>query len=223
MGKFVLTVLLAFLLVHCLALVGLLGYGAATGRFSSEKRAQYLATWHGEKLVPPTPEVVVETKKESPQQASSRIATAEIDKEVDLRESQRELELLRSMQLAIDAAKSKLDKDLKQLDVDRADLAARIEEQNKLAKEEGFLKALKNYTQMKPKMVKDDFMKMDDQQVVRFLAAMKSDTATKILNQFKTTEEQDKRLRIMEMLKQYNVVALNDKSGPVSAVKEKLP
>ena len=57
MGKTLTIALIALFIVHSLALLGLLGYGAVTGRFDQDKRQQYLATWRGEKLVAPPPEL----------------------------------------------------------------------------------------------------------------------------------------------------------------------
>ena len=55
MGKLIVTMLLTLLLANSLALLGIVGYGLSTGRFDAEMRTQYLATWGGEKLVPPPP------------------------------------------------------------------------------------------------------------------------------------------------------------------------
>ncbi|MCK5270736.1 MAG: hypothetical protein KAJ46_08130, partial [Sedimentisphaerales bacterium] len=82
----ILSVLLVVLALHCLALLGFLGYGLATDRFDDEKRVQYLATWQGEKLVSPPPIEVVEVKEESPQEASSRIYAAQQEREILTRE-----------------------------------------------------------------------------------------------------------------------------------------
>ena len=57
-------------------------------------------------------------------------------------------------------------------------------------------------------------MKMDDSDVVRYLAAMKSETATNILNQFKTIDEKAKRIRLMKMLEQYGVIESNENKQP---------
>ena len=213
MTRTLVTVLLIVLLVHCLTLVGFVAYGGATGRFSGERWAQYLATWHGEKLVPPPPEEQIElSEEETPQQAAARIATAEIEAEITNREIQRHTELLRAMQVTINSARKNLEKDVKKLKEEKIAFAAEVVQQNEKARSEGFLKALKGYASMKPKYVKSDFMKMDDEQVVRFLSAMKSDTATSILNQFKTPEEQEKRLRVMKLMEEQKVVSLNPKT-----------
>jgi flagellar motility protein MotE (MotC chaperone) len=212
--KTIFTIIIVILLIHRLALLGLLGYGAATGRFDSEKKAQYLATWQGEKLIPETQEVEAVEETETPAQASERIAASETLHESLSRETQRDIELSRYMQSTIEQAKIKIEQDLQQLQTDRAAFEAEIAQHNKLVEDEGFQKALKSYSQLKPKLVKEDFMNMEENEVLQYLSQMKSDVLTKILEQFKTPDEQQKRLRLMKMLTEYRSVKLtnNDKS-----------
>jgi len=208
--RFVLTIVTAVLVLHSLVFLGLIGFGLATGRFDAEKREQYLATWRGEKLVPPSEEAEQVVEEESPQQASARIAEAQTQREILNRELQRQLGLLRDMKITVEMAQQKLNKDLQELKAQQEAFAAKVAEQQRRAQEEGFRKALKNYSQMKPKYVVADFMKMDDTEVVRYVAAMKPDVATRILNQFRSPEEQAKRLRIMQLLEQQGAPVLNN-------------
>ena len=200
MGKLVILVLVTLLLANSLALFGLLGYGVATGRFDGEKRAQYLATWRGEKLVPPPEDLQTEQAEDSPLQAGAKIAEAEQTREILTVEMQRQQERIRSMKVAIDSAKTKLEQDRKQLANRKDQFEAAQAELNEMARQVGFTKALKIYSQMKPKYVKDEFMQMNETDVVRFVAAMKPDTAKAILERFKTTEERKKRKQIMNLL-----------------------
>lgn len=204
--KTVLTVLIAALLIHSLALLGLLGYGLATGRFDGEKTGQYLATWRGETLVPPSAEKIVEEAGESPQEAAGRIAEAERDREILTLEIKRQQERVRNMMAALDAARANFDKELKELRTAKERFNERLAQQNDAAREEGFLKQLGFYSNMKPKLVRDDFMKMSDDEVARLLAAMSPDIAKKILNTFKTEQEQDKRLRVIALIEDVSVV-----------------
>ena len=207
----ILSVLLVVLAVHSLALLGFLGYGMATDRFDEEKRIQYLATWHGETLVPPPPVEVVEEKEESPQEAGARIQAAQQEREIFTREMQMFAQLLRDKEVSLQTAQAKLEKDLKVLRSELEQFDARVRQHQEMAQEESFRKALKNYSSMKPKYTKDDFMKMGEKDVVRYLSEMKSDTATAILEQFKTPQEQAKRLKLMKMLEQYGVIDPRDK------------
>ena len=208
MTKPILITIVVLLIANVLALLGLVGYGAATGRWDSEKMQQYLATWKGEKLVPYVEQEVVEEVKETPQAAGARIEKAQVEYEFLNRELQRQLQLTRNMQATVTAAQDKLKKEREEFQIERNSFEMEVARQKKAAMDEGFLKALKNYSAMKPKYVKEDFIKMDEKDAVRYLAAMKTDVATNILNQFKTPQEQEKRLRLMKMLEQQNVIEL---------------
>jgi hypothetical protein len=59
-------------------------------------------------------------------------------------------------------------------------------------------------------LVKDDFMSLDEDTVVRYLAAMKPYNATKILEKFSAPAEQTTRVRLIEKLKQHGVIDLDN-------------
>ena len=222
MGKLFVTMLLTLLLANSLALIGILGYGLGTGRFNAEMRAQYLATWRGEKLAPPSPEEEVVEEKETPQQASARIAEAQIQREILTREIQRDMELARYMQQTVVKAKLKLDKDIKQLQTDKLAFDDQMTQYNEKVQSEGFKKSLQAYSKMKPKSAKSDFMQMNDDEVVRYLSNMKPDVVTQILDQFRTPVELDKRLKLMRLLEKYQVISLNQKQDAAEKNKSQL-
>ncbi|MCP4709407.1 MAG: hypothetical protein GY869_12340 [Planctomycetes bacterium] len=211
MGKMILTILLALFLVNCLAVLGVLGYGAATGRFGEEKRAQYLATWQGEKLIPEPEDSGAVEDTEAPQEAGMRIAALEEQREMASREIQRDIQLLRSQQNTLVMEQAKLQKDIDELQVKEVAFEEKMAEYNQKVQEEGFQKALKSYSQMKPKMVKEDFMQMTDVEMVRYISEMKSDVSKKILEQFRTPDEQLKRQGVMKLLETVQVVKLDEK------------
>jgi len=206
MGKLILTILLVLFLVNCLAMLGVLGYGGVTGRLDAAKRAQYLATWRGEKLIPEPEDAGVTEETEAPQAAGVRIAALEEQREMTSREVQRDIQLLRTQQNTLAMERDKLQKDIAEWQVKETAFEKKVAEYNQTVQEEGFLKALKNYSQMKPKLVKDDFMQMSDREMVRYISEMKSDVATRILEQFKTPEELLKRQGVMKLLETVQVV-----------------
>jgi flagellar motility protein MotE (MotC chaperone) len=212
MAKILLIIVMILLLLNGIAFLSLVGYGMATGRFDSERRAQYLATWHGEKLVEPTVEEPQAKAEEAPQQASTRIETKEVEKEAYSRNIQREIEVLKNMQFTMQVFQSSLEDQRKKLQAQRQEFAAMQDQQKEQAQQEGFRKALQAYSRMKPKAVKEDFMSMTDEEVVHYLSEMKNDTVTRILDQFKTGEEQAKRLRIIKLMEQQNVIHMDQKS-----------
>ena len=55
-----------------------------------------------------------------------------------------------------------------------------------------------------------DFMLLDEKQVVRYLAAMKATNRTEVLSKFKTPEEQAKRIALLEQLNNYGKIEIAD-------------
>ena len=195
--------------VVSLAVLGLVGYGLASGRLDGQARGQYLATWRKELLVAPAMEESASEEEGGPSQASERIATLERQREILSREQQRDLEALRGMQATLASSRATLDADERRLAADKAAFEEQLARYNERAREVGFQKALKNYTLMKAKLVRDDFMKMTDEEVVRYVGAMRAETSKKIFETFKTAQEQEKRLRVLGLLKQSEVIELS--------------
>jgi len=222
MGKLFVTMLLTLLLANSLALLGILGYGLSTGRLDAEMRSQYLATWRGEKLVPPPPDEDVVEEKETPQQASARIAEAQIQREILTREIQRDMELARYMQQTVAMAKLKLDKDIKQFQTDKLAFDDQMTQYNEKVQSEGFQKSLQAYSKIKPDSAKTDFMQMSDEEAVRYLSNMKTDVVTQILDRFRTPEELDKRLKLMRLLEKHQVISLNQKQDAAENTRSQL-
>jgi flagellar motility protein MotE (MotC chaperone) len=212
MTKVMKIVLMILLSLNGMAFLSLLGYGLATGRFDSEKREQYLATWRGEKLTSPPAEEPQAEKEEAPQQASARIEMREVEKDAYSRNIQREIEVLKNMQFTMQVYQASLEEQRKKLQAEKQEFALQLEQQREKSQQEGFQKALQAYSRMKPKAVKEDFMSMTDEEAVRYLSAMKNDTVTRILDQFKTGEEQAKRLRVIKLLEQEKVIAMGRNS-----------
>lgn len=200
MGKAIIKSLGLIFMIHILGLLGMLVYGWATGRFESNRMEQYLATWKGEELVAKPVEEVIEAEEESPTEASKRIAEKEVKDEIVVRDMQRQKELLRNMQFTVALAQKKLEQDIAAYHEESKTFYADLNEHEAKVQGEGFQKALKSYSTMKPKLVKNDFMQMEDLEVVGYLSEMKTDVVTKILNQFKAPEEEEKRQRVLKLL-----------------------
>ena len=194
------------MIIHLIGLIGLGVYGLASGRFAPEKREQYLATWKGEKLVPYVEEVVEEEVEESPRDALARITEKQLNQEVISRELQMQLDLLKNMKETLDEAQNKLQKDKTQFVDKKDEFEDKVKESQEQAKDEGFQKALATYSSMNPKYVKEDFMVMDEKDVVRFLTAMKPGVRTEVLGKFRAPEEQLKRVKLIQMLEENGVV-----------------
>jgi len=202
MGKSILTIVFVLLIVHLLAALGFFFYALGSGKFSHDRMEQYKAVWNGEKLVPPAPPEPEPAVVEKPQDSAERIAAAEVDQETTTREMQLQIQMLRDMAATVNAAQAKVDKEKTELAKVKEIFDQQLARQQAQSRQEGFNKALQTYSNMKPKNVKDDFMTMPDDEVVRYLAAMKADIATTILDSFKTPEEQSKRRRVMALLEE---------------------
>ena len=79
--------------------------------------------------------------------------------------------------------------------------------QQQAGEDTGFNTALTNYCALPPKIVKEDFMKFDTEIVVHYLVNMPKRTSAKILQEFKTPAEQQKRQEIMERIRTQQVLA----------------
>ncbi len=209
MLKGVMTILGTLLVIHILALLGMLGYGAVSGRFDKEKRQQYIETWKGQKLVPYVEEIIEEVPEESPQAAAARIKDDRIASEIFKQNLQAKMDLLENMQITVESAQSKLEQDILKLRTERDELLEKLELQNSKSTDENFQKALSAYSQMNPKYVKDDLMGMPEDDAVEYLAAMKSSVRTEVLSKFREPVEQAKRVNLIAKLKEYGVIALD--------------
>ena len=206
--KLIVRILLGYVGLHVAVLVGLVVFGLLTGKFDREKLKQYKATWQGEKLVAYVPEPEVKEVKETPEDTKARIEKSLFENELKTRELEKEGLNWKNLMTMVQQARAKLEKDQAEFATKQKAFYDEVEKHNKTVKSEGFQKALKNYSTMKSKLVKDDFMEMPDDEVVRYLAEMKSDIATDILNTFKTDNEQNRRVILLRKLKDYKSVAI---------------
>ena len=207
MGKFLVSALVAIVGIHILVLLGALGYGLATKRFEKNKLKQYAAVWSGTELVEKPEETEQEETEEDPTDTMARIAEMEINSEVLLQNIQRQLELLQNMKTAVRLAQEELAKDRKNFDEEQQQFLAKVEEYEQKVTSDGFQRTLKSYSTMKPKYVKDDLLAMPEEEAVRYLSEMKPNVATSILSQFRTPEEQQARLKLMQQMQRYNSIA----------------
>ncbi len=117
--------------------------------------------------------------------------------EVDRR--QRELLALKDQ---VERAQAQLDNGRKELLTAQERVAAREQEEARLASDKGFQESLQLYNSMSGRQVKKIFVALDDDTVVRYLTAMEPRTAAKIVKEFKTPEEVDRAQRILEKMRQ---------------------
>lgn len=122
--------------------------------------------------------------------------------ELDRRQS--DLEALHDL---VRNAEAKLAEDRKQFEAKLAALEAREQEATRLAADKGFQDALKLYGTMKPKQVKEVFATLPDDVVVRYLRAMESRDASKVIKEFKSPAELERLKVLMERVRSADAAA----------------
>ena len=110
----------------------------------------------------------------------------------------REVEALRDL---VEAGQAQLRRDRAALEAEKDELAARAQEAAALAADQGFQDSLKLYKTMPAKQVKQVFMSLDEDVVVRYLRAMEPRMAAKVVKEFKTPQEVERVQRILEKMR----------------------
>jgi flagellar motility protein MotE (MotC chaperone) len=114
----------------------------------------------------------------------------------------RRLEDLRNQRRTLEEAKRQADKEREKLVADQKKLAAAQQEQAKLVTDKGFQDTLSLYNTMPPRQVKTIFMTMNDETMVQYLRAMEPRTASKIMKEFKTADEEARIAKVMEKMRE---------------------
>jgi flagellar motility protein MotE (MotC chaperone) len=207
MIRAIVTGLLVLFGLHCFAVFGLIGYAALTGKLNKDRRELYKKVWSGQDLV--QAEESVDAEQQDDQGATAQVAQqldqAQSGKELLTLDVQRHLENLENMKRSVQAGQAKLLKDRKEYLTAMDVFEQERDRKNRAARSEGFLRELDYFSRLKPKLAKEDFMAMVDAEAARFLSAMKPDVATKILNYFRTDDEQKKRQRVMALIETLGV------------------
>lgn len=105
----------------------------------------------------------------------------------------------------VDFAQTQLARDRTAVDEREKALATRITERTEAEKEEGFQQSLAVYDAMKAKQVKDVFMNLEIDTVVRYLQAMDPRRVSAIIKEFKTPVELDRAQTLLEMMRKNGV------------------
>ena len=111
---------------------------------------------------------------------------------------QREVEALHDL---VRHAEQKLTTERDAFETRRAALEAREQEATRLAADKGFQDALQLYGTMRPKQVKDVFVTLPEDVVVRYLRAMEPRAASKVLKEFKAPAELERLKTLMERVR----------------------
>jgi len=197
--------LVIVIVINLLGAIGFAGYSVMTGKFDAEHRSQYLAIFNGEKLVPYVEADNSGEDEAEQEQAVERIEEIEIQGKKVSRDVQELLQMIRQREFSLELAKLAFKDERDRLQEKKKKFEDEMVVESEKAKEKGFQVALQRYSIMKASMVKDDFMTMDDEQVVRYISAMPAKTAKGILERFRSPEEKSKRQRVMKVLESKKV------------------
>jgi len=229
--KKLLTLVMAVLALNFLAVAGGVGFLVATGKLDKAKvhavRELIAGTPDAATTQPSTQPgtglstdastttAAQESQDETPmmrlrasvRQAAGRTAMEQFESQqtavdaqlavVDLR--QQELEAQRRQ---IERARAELQTEREKLAKQQSTLTQQLQEQQKLASDEGFQKSLLLYKSMQPKRVKAIFALMDDTTVVRYLQSMEPRQAAGVLKEFKSPEETIRARTLLEKVRQ---------------------
>ena len=102
----------------------------------------------------------------------------------------------------VEQARLKLNDERKMLDEQAKKIGEREQQSQRLASDQGFQDSLSLYQTLPAKQVKTIFMGLEDATVIQYLQAMESRTAAKITKEFKTPEESQRLMRILERMRE---------------------
>ncbi len=192
-------------IANLLIIGGLAASLMISGKLNAQTATTIASVLRGEKLVP-APTTTTSAPAVSTQPATRPVKSVEPKGTVDTIEMQQAL--LEQQGIALERRYSRLKDAEMKLIQDRETLGQKQETfdrqlklQKQTSEDEGFTKALTLYTQMSPKLAKEDFMKLDTDITVRYLINMPKRNSTKILQEFKTPEEQKKRQELIERIR----------------------
>ncbi|MFA5865090.1 MAG: hypothetical protein WC975_10445 [Phycisphaerae bacterium] len=196
-------------IANLLVIGGLVGFLIIGGKLNSQSATAIAAVLRGEKLIPPAsvttaPAASRPTTLRAQSTGQNTLATIEMQMAMLDREK-RTLETDRYSRLK--DAELKLIRDREALTRQLETFSQQKKVQRQASEDTGFNTALTNYCALPPKIAKEDFMKFDTDIVVRYLVNMPKRTSAKILQEFKTPAEQQKRQEIMERIRTQQVAA----------------
>jgi hypothetical protein len=108
---------------------------------------------------------------------------------------------LEKQRATLTSAQAQFSKDRDALSTREKALAAREQEQARLASDKGFQETLELYATMPPRQVKTIFMSLDDPTVVLYLKSMEPRAAGKIIKEFKTADETARAAKLLEAMR----------------------
>lgn len=217
--KKILTVIALALALNFLAAVGGVGFLWRSGHLDKVRIKAIQAI-----LFPPPTTQPAETASATTQPANAALSLDElvqkaagmtvqeqieyIQKSFDSRLAELDLHQreLTDQQREVDLARQKMAAERAQVDADKKALADAQQQAAQQASDQGFQDTLAMYNAMQPPKVKDIFMTLKQDVVARYLDAMDSGKAAKIIKEFKSPQEMDRIQKVLEEIRQSKTV-----------------
>ena len=232
--KPLMTALILVLVLNVLAAMGFVGWLTASGRLSRERVRQVVDIFEptlmqaaqqeqqAAQLAQQTQELAqqaarLETVADGPMTLQERLAQERQSDEIALlrvRRVQRESQDLRQQ---IEAAKDLIAKQKAELEAQKKAFEDYLAQETQRIQDEDFQQTVRMYEQLKADQVKQMFKELlaagQQEQVVRYLAAMQLRKAANVLEEFEEPEELVQATQLMEMLRQQGVDPLGTVAG----------
>lgn len=220
---------LLVLALNFLAVAGGIGYLVGTGKLNTEKASEIAKILFPEPVPATQPatqpsdedlsdplisidELLIRTTGMSATEQNDFMRATFESMSAQLDRQRREVADLRRQ---VDFAQAQLAKDRAALDVRAKTLDERDQQQTAAASDKGFQESLAVYDAMKSKQVKDIFMNLEEETVVRYLQAMDPRRVSSIIKEFKTPVELSKAQSLLEQMRSNGVT--QEASGPQNA------
>lgn len=113
----------------------------------------------------------------------------------------REAQELRSRQILLENQRTEIDAKMAQIEKDKKDFQEKVQQAQAALKDENFTKTLNLYNELKPKQVKEIFLTLAPSVVEDYLRAMERDRATKIISEFKSAEDRQFIAAVLERIR----------------------
>lgn len=184
-----------------LAVAGLLASMGVTGKLTGRNIDLIGKVLRGEPLGEETPQVELAATTRPAAAATVQISQNAADAELrNLQILRREQELQYTNTQLI-ALRNLIAQEREQLRQGRLVLEREILAAQRLEHDAGFKQQLKLYETMPASQVKDVFMNLPDEEAATYLRSMNARIAGRILSQFRTSTEQQRRQKLLELMR----------------------
>jgi hypothetical protein len=205
MMKKLLTVIMATLALNFLFIAGSVGWLYSSGKLDREKvkaikEVVFATTAPTTQLSGPTTKPLSKleqlTAKKLGRTTVEQVQLTQQTHDTQAAELDRRKRELEDLQKQVDFAQRQVEKDRLELKLSREQFTKQTDLAKKEQTDKGFVDALALYSAMPAKQAKEVFLSLDDATIRRYLQAMEPRAASKIIKEFKSSEEV-KRIQVV--------------------------